>query len=306
MSFCRHVGRHQQQLAVAAIPQDIEGLVIVDDDENNDPFDVDSLLTPYTVDEIPGFNRNDLGLQQNQDPVFPAFNTSPSSAPVPPLLPPLFHPPGWSDHYVPPSPAVREQPGVVCPTCNQPVKNRADLKRHEQRHQKPHKCDIEGCGREEGFTTLENLERHKRNYHWGPRYKCTIGVCAAKDKLWPRRDNFRSHLKRVHGIERALDDELMEFVVAPPLTTADELAGVGSSASGAEREAASSILVFDGNDQAVPLETLQANSDSDSDLEPQHQVPLGHGYNDGTREGPGGERTRSPWRESDSGRGPTR
>ena len=34
-----------------------------------------------------------------------------------------------------------------------------------QRHEKPFKCDIQGCTRLLGFTTKNDLERHQKSIH---------------------------------------------------------------------------------------------------------------------------------------------
>ncbi|KAH6697619.1 hypothetical protein F5X68DRAFT_5979 [Plectosphaerella plurivora] len=141
----------------------------------------------------------------------------------------------WLNQQQPPlSSRPRHDPAsnhLVCPTCRQQVKNRSEIKKHEQRHSKPHKCDVPGCGRKEGFSTPNDLDRHKKSVHSqeGTRYQCRIGICSSKDKTWPRADNFRSHLKRVHGQEIPADGDLSEFYVTPP--QAPVLEGVGEFAA---------------------------------------------------------------------------
>ncbi|KAM7209200.1 hypothetical protein V8F20_000538, partial [Naviculisporaceae sp. PSN 640] len=77
-------------------------------------------------------------------------------------------------------------------------------RKHEQRHSKPHRCDIENCPRNgDGFSTLNDLARHKQTVHkiGGLKYRCHIGQCANKKKDWPRADNFKQHLQRVHNYQ---------------------------------------------------------------------------------------------------------
>lgn len=63
-----------------------------------------------------------------------------------------------------------------------------------------------GCSRQTGFSTQNDLARHQRSVHKittsapGKQYNCTIDGCKEKYKIWPRADNFRSHLRSVHGI----------------------------------------------------------------------------------------------------------
>ncbi|KAF4785112.1 hypothetical protein HER10_EVM0002718 [Colletotrichum scovillei] len=130
---------------------------------------------------------------------------------------------------------------LVCDHCRAICKTKSELNKHHQRHQKAFKCDVQGCTRAEGFGTQNDLERHKGSVHpelfnSGPRYRCHKGTCSAKSKIWPRADNFRQHLKRVHSIILNPEDDLSEYVVQStqrPLgetyhqSTQDVLEGVG-------------------------------------------------------------------------------
>ncbi|KAK3309055.1 uncharacterized protein B0T15DRAFT_392374 [Chaetomium strumarium] len=79
-------------------------------------------------------------------------------------------------------------------------------RKHLARHNKPFKCDIDGCSKAtEGFSTNNDLERHKRCVHKLRRgdetvYRCNVGSCRDKPKDWPRQDNFIQHLRRKHGL----------------------------------------------------------------------------------------------------------
>lgn len=90
--------------------------------------------------------------------------------------------------------------------------------KHIARHKKPHTCSVAGCPRsKEGFSTRNDLERHKKSLHpdlgtCGDRYICRLGTCGSKEKIWPRADNFRSHLDRVHRKKLTADDNLEEFL----------------------------------------------------------------------------------------------
>ena len=94
------------------------------------------------------------------------------------------------------------------------------ISKHMLRHRKPFVCDVSDCSRrQEGFSTKNDLDRHKRSVHSdlsvsGPRFVCRLGACAAKDppKLWPRADNFRSHLSRIHRRKLKADDALEEYI----------------------------------------------------------------------------------------------
>ncbi|CAF9904117.1 MAG: hypothetical protein ALECFALPRED_004853 [Alectoria fallacina] len=91
----------------------------------------------------------------------------------------------------------------LCADCqsSQTFKNKSEFNKHQLRHQKPFKCDVPGCNRETGFTTKNDLDRHKKSIHQvyiGKSYMCAAPHCAKKNKIWPRADNFRQHIIRLH------------------------------------------------------------------------------------------------------------
>lgn len=78
--------------------------------------------------------------------------------------------------------------------------------KHKQRHEKPHRCPVADCIRTEGFSTINDVDRHVRSCHPGTKakgnqYVCSFPGCRFKDKKWPRADNFRSHLRRTHQVK---------------------------------------------------------------------------------------------------------
>lgn len=157
-----------------------------------------------------------------------------------------------------PQPAVHNETLVstdsnrlVCPHCKEKVKTKSELKyvylpsatcnvtdprprKHEQRHTKPFFCKALDCSRHgQGFSTPNDVERHMRSCHpemstKGKIYKCTIANCRSKDKKWPRADNFRQHLKRVHRIQH-VDDNLDKYVYTLQASAGSDLAGLGTS-----------------------------------------------------------------------------
>ncbi|CZT10077.1 uncharacterized protein RAG0_14658 [Rhynchosporium agropyri] len=120
----------------------------------------------------------------------------------------------WSPQTTHPS----GPPRLSCPTCHKPVKTQSELKKHDLRHRKPFICQVPRCTRTEGFSTTNDLDRHTRSKHPSAvqksssvkKFRCHVPGCKSKDKAWPRLDNFRSHLKRVHGnylrCEEAFDE----------------------------------------------------------------------------------------------------
>ena len=93
-------------------------------------------------------------------------------------------------------------------------------RKHKVRHTKPFTCNIHGCARIEGFSTTNDLDRHIKSKHpseitefsSAKRFRCIVPGCKSKDKWWPRLDNFRSHLRRLHG--NVLSTDEFEKVVA--------------------------------------------------------------------------------------------
>ena len=89
-------------------------------------------------------------------------------------------------------------------------------RKHFLKHEKSHKCDLPNCARgDRGFGTVNDLERHKKSKHGiKPRhgatksYRCASKRCKMSYKLWPRLDNFKQHVKRVHK-----DENMHELVV---------------------------------------------------------------------------------------------
>ncbi|KAI2473260.1 hypothetical protein F4781DRAFT_227963 [Annulohypoxylon bovei var. microspora] len=114
----------------------------------------------------------------------------------------------------------------TCEICAKLLKTKSEFKKHKQRHEKPFKCIVRNCTRREGFSTPNDLDRHIRSLHpekdaTGNRYQCPIGACKNKDKIWPRADNFRAHMKRVHQKEPITDGDLDEYRFRPTTSSKD-------------------------------------------------------------------------------------
>ncbi len=87
--------------------------------------------------------------------------------------------------------------------CETGVAHTAPVKssQHESYHAKPYKCEIPGCAGKTGFTTKNDLDRHMKSIYQvytGKSYMCAAPHCAKKNKIWPRADNFRQHINRLH------------------------------------------------------------------------------------------------------------
>lgn len=82
------------------------------------------------------------------------------------------------------------------------------------RHKRPFVCGHPDCPRSStGFATKNDLDRHIRSKHPQDRldgrpgqvHFCVLEACQAKNRRFPRLDNYRNHLKRIH---RLRDDEV--------------------------------------------------------------------------------------------------
>ncbi|KAH8170701.1 hypothetical protein LIA77_09482 [Sarocladium implicatum] len=108
------------------------------------------------------------------------------------------------------------------PGCTTFCKTRSELKKHEQRHAKPYRCEVPACKRTDGFSTKNDRQRHERTVHriksgdFQPLY-CYFPPCSESPspKAWPRADNFRQHLARVHHVNKPAEEDLAAFLVPP-------------------------------------------------------------------------------------------
>ena len=71
---------------------------------------------------------------------------------------------------------------------------------------------MQGCNRRDGFSTKNDLDRHKKSRHnIRPRngndrsYRCAGSHCPKRGKIWPRLDNFKAHCTRMHSQEKLQD-----------------------------------------------------------------------------------------------------
>lgn len=98
--------------------------------------------------------------------------------------------------------------------CGTISKNQSEYRKHMLRHEKPFKCDVPGCSKVDGFSTNNDLDRHKKSVHkimpknsTDRSFRCAASNCPKKEKIWPRLDNFRQHCIRIHQEEDC--DELV-------------------------------------------------------------------------------------------------
>jgi len=71
---------------------------------------------------------------------------------------------------------------------------------------KLHVCTLCAAEPPKCFKTVNDLDRHMRSVHKiyedGVRYwKCGVGGCSSAEECWPRLDNFKAHVTRMHGMQ---------------------------------------------------------------------------------------------------------
>ena len=89
-------------------------------------------------------------------------------------------------------------------TCNHVSKTPGEAKVHQTRHHLPFTCTLQDCPQSHlDFPSSSDLDRHRRPTHSvGARtlkyWKCFAPCCPKANKEWPRLDNFKQHLVRMH------------------------------------------------------------------------------------------------------------
>ncbi|KIW70090.1 hypothetical protein PV04_02396 [Phialophora macrospora] len=106
------------------------------------------------------------------------------------------------------SPGARPEAGqtqLSCTNCDYRGRSRLELNQHRLGHEIRHTCAVWSCPRnEQGFVTINELERHLREVHgfvWGqrPPYKCFNVFCLGSSQVWYRQHSFMEHITEAHG-----------------------------------------------------------------------------------------------------------
>lgn len=95
-------------------------------------------------------------------------------------------------------------------------------RKHMLKHEKTYYCDVKVCKRhKQGFGTVNDLNRHRKSVHKlsshgggvTKSYRCSARGCEKSDKVWPRFDNFKQHVFRVHKEEHQGDEKVVATIV---------------------------------------------------------------------------------------------
>ncbi|EHY53942.1 uncharacterized protein HMPREF1120_02122 [Exophiala dermatitidis NIH/UT8656] len=99
----------------------------------------------------------------------------------------------------------------VCPECGYVSRTNSDIRKHRARHIREYECP-HCVGK--AFATKNDLDRHLKSVHRinnrnSKDYKCFAEGCSKAEKPWPRKDNFKQHLKKMHPDQD--EDHLLEL-----------------------------------------------------------------------------------------------
>ncbi|KAI1270606.1 hypothetical protein F5Y18DRAFT_17700 [Xylariaceae sp. FL1019] len=177
-----------------------------------------------------GVDNNDIShfnpLNPNGDPtLIPSDTPSPSATSLAPTTPPALQAssPNDSSHAAsrksssrmkavpkPVREVVKNREGkYICnwPDCTEPAREfarKCEWSKHMDKHERPYKCQAQGCEKLPGFTYAGGLLRHGRevhNQHGGPKNPlfCPHANCKRYNgKEFARLENLNEHLRRCH------------------------------------------------------------------------------------------------------------
>lgn len=150
-------------------------------------------------------------------------------------LPPTPHSDGADSHL---ASTPRNNSTLECHICGVKSKCPSDHKKHMLKHEKPFRCTQPGCSRTQGFITVNDLNRHLKSVHKVKvncrtrSFKCASAKCRNPDKEWPRLDNFKQHIIRMHpdeNLQDLIDRSELKDDYANNLVLDNALAGMDAS-----------------------------------------------------------------------------
>jgi len=85
---------------------------------------------------------------------------------------------------------------------------------------KSHTCTLCAADCSTSFKTVNDLARHMRSVHKAyrnsdPYWRCGVEGCTSAEKCWPRLDNFKAHVIRMHGIQYEMQLDSFRHTFGP-------------------------------------------------------------------------------------------
>ena len=91
------------------------------------------------------------------------------------------------------------------------------------KHDKRFRCTVLDCKKQAVFGTQNDLDRHLKSVHKletgraTTSFRCSVPNCPKKNKTWPRLDNFKCHIIRLHkkevGSKENFDQDRMKEII---------------------------------------------------------------------------------------------
>ncbi|EWG41493.1 hypothetical protein FVEG_03599 [Fusarium verticillioides 7600] len=204
--YQRHVGRHQEDLALFALPHLPGGFDEKDDEldsesegkdglesESRDELQKASSYVTRLSDESGGeaIDVSERSIRYARGEVF---------APVA-VIKELSDGSGLTSKARGKNPSPEEIVPKKCrePGCDKEFMRSCDLTKHEKTHSRPWKCPVPTCPYyQHGYVTEKDRDRHYRARHSTPPewYECMFKPCPFKSK---REMNCKQHMEKVHG-----------------------------------------------------------------------------------------------------------
>jgi len=197
--YARHVGWHQIELALFALPNiEAEDEEEPKDTEAHQEQEDDSLNG--SEPELEFFDDNDIQMRQSSDDLEVRELGGSSLIKSYPTEDDLsIVTPGTPKEGPVPEPVANVEP-LICPECGRQFDQIHKLNHHMIYHNRTHECGYAGCDKK--FGTKTHLDRHINDRHLKLKaYHCTEADCPwyKGGKSFPRKDNWRRHMIKKHG-----------------------------------------------------------------------------------------------------------
>ncbi|KLO86236.1 uncharacterized protein FFNC_04587 [Fusarium fujikuroi] len=205
--FQRHVGRHQEDLALFALPH-LPGGEDDKNEESGSESEADEDMEPEIRDELEQASSyitrlSDGSVEEATDVSERSIRFAQEGGFAPVAVKEEI-----SDDSVPTFMARRKKnppPEEIVPQkchepgCNKEFKRPRDLNKHKKTHSRPWKCPVPTCKYHTyGWVTEDDMDHHYREEHSETPafYECVFKPCPYKSK---RETNCKEHMEKAHG-----------------------------------------------------------------------------------------------------------